>query len=681
MTVSDGEENFSDRQKKLFFILGFLFFTVMFFIVFSPVLKVGLLSDDWGEVVSNKIPWKAFTGHWATGQKGMFYRPLSRLLLFCERNLLSNSGVAQHWLSLLLTAGATSWLALALFRRYGVTASFIATGCFLLNPNITEAVSWISSQTDLLVGFFYMGSLFFLLPPLSTKKILLSAVFALLAYCSKDSAISLGITVIACAGYVLFVGAVNNTPQRKNLILAMGIHGGLWISYMIARRIFLGQFGLPEQRHFAPAFGFLHHITLNLASVLHQYFLPFFEWTGDRGFLVERGASLLWLPLVMMVLAIWAFLLRRHDLVVIFIAWVLAILPAITAEHQFFYKGFIGSARYLYLGLFFFSALVGAVLHLLWKDLKRGARIAAVVLLAIVATHMSFRVAAGVDDWVRCAAVRSKLEEELRSACRQHPNLIIVTKALPNNLGEGYVFRNGFSEFFSERVLASLPGMSTISARNILAGDEGTIRLKDLQTGRPIFRINYERENAAMVTRAQDLERLSATLAERKRRIAKPVAWFWDFSAGKLPNVPLSRSNDVLSMKLPGEQAWPSPPPVAALLLEIRRGDPFIGFALPGGVDQVAFGRAVIEFELLDIPEGREKKYEVLEIIWRPEGPTETFPSLQAEFAVAPGIQKIDFPLENNVQWVSPEHIRWARFDLGDYYTGRVRIYRMGLLP
>ena len=655
------EANRVDKQKArhaLALYAGFGAAAIVFLILFSPVFKVGLLSDDWGLSVGYSIPWNSFSGSWFGGSTGGFYRPLSRIAIFVQGRVFGFSGVGQHALSCLLALGAAFFLCLGLSRAHGVGAALAASLFFLVNPNITEVVAWVSSQTDLLVGFFYVGALYFLIPPVTAKRAAFSLLFAIPAYLSKDSSITLGPTVIAAAAYLLVARAVTEPRQRRLAIGIAAAHGLLWAAYLIARRVLLGRIGM-ESPGFAPAHGWAQHWALNLLTVLQNTFQPYFNWSGERDFLVQRGAPLWWLPLAGAAVFGWLARCRRHDLAVLALAWLVALLPAITLKIPWFYQTLTGSSRFLYLSLPPLCAMVGIVFQELWLELRAPARTAVVAVAAVFGSHVALETSRGLDDWVRCASVRDRLEQELRRVCKPASESTIVIESLPDHVGEGYVFRSGFAEFFQWK----------IGAGNAALIDAKKFCLADIKPAADIFRLNYAGEAAPMISPAADLKRLALELPQRRQRPA-PANLFLDFTRGGPLPIPLSKSDDVLSMTLvPG-----------ALLAEVRPLDPYFIIGFGPEVDPAVFRRALFEFELLDATPGAGGNDKV-ELIWKPLGMETNLPALSAPFKLAPGVQTIEFQLDGNVQWLAPRQLQWARFDLGGFYRGRAKITRMGFLP
>lgn len=658
-TIAGGNVQKSPAQSsdRLFFCLGFGILALFFLLVFSPVFGVGLLSDDWGLSYEYSKPWLSFKGHWFGGGKGHFYRPLSRIVIFYEARLFGYSGLGQHILSCIAVLGAVYLMALALFRRFGLLAALVASALFLINPNITEVVGWISSQTDIFVAFFYIVTLFFLIPPLKLKRIILSALFAVLTYLSKDTSVILGPIVVTAAVYLLVSKAVKEPKQRKLVTQTAVVHAALWLAYLLLRVVLLGKIGMP-QTSFVPHHGFIHHFSMNFLTFLREYLLPFFNLGENRNFLVDHGLSLWWLPLVGIVLFVWLILIKRHEYVLLAIVWFIAILPGIVADHSWFYESLVGSERYLFLGLFFLSAAVGIAFHDLWNNLKSPAKNILVLVGAAVLIHMSLEVSRDLDDWIRCARLRDNLEEEIKTACETTLDPMIVIQALPDHIGEGYVFRNGFREFFE------------IKRHNDKATfiDEKNLTWEDLKLGRHIFRLNYIGEARPMLSRDLVLEKLLASLPERRKLAQSTPAIMLDFTKG-VPKIKLGKSDNVVSAKIiPG-----------ALMVEVRPLDPYLIMEFPKNIDPIAYTKAIIEFEVVDSPQRAEQR-DTLVFMWKPSQMSQNFPSVRVDFTIRPGIQKITFPLDKNIQWISSKQLDWVRFNLGGFYQGRIKIFRIAFL-
>jgi len=52
-----------------------------------------------------------------------------------------------------------------------------------------------------------------------------------------------------------------------------------------------------------------------------------------------------------------------------------------------------------------------------------------------------------------------------------------------------------------------------------------------------------------------------------------------------------------------------------------------------------------------------------------------------ARAVIRPGAQLIEFDLGERADWLVCRRLEWARFDLGYFYEGRLRVARVGFLP
>jgi len=120
-----------------------------------------------------------------------------------------SSWIAYHLVSLALYLGTIIFFYLTLrlllcrindlrglrYWRWGAVA---ATGIFAFHPGHVEAAAWVSGQKDMLVAFFYLGSIYFYIRRESASRpgVILSLLFYFLALGSKPSAVSLPLALI-----------------------------------------------------------------------------------------------------------------------------------------------------------------------------------------------------------------------------------------------------------------------------------------------------------------------------------------------------------------------------------------------------------------------------------------------------------------------------------------------------
>ena len=142
---------------------------------------------NWNMLSGRSVLYLTFTGNYAwTGQEVWSYH-LVNLILHIANGLM------------------VFWLALCIFRQTGLVerfaraSGFFAAGFFLVHPVQTESVTYISSRSELLAGFFYLiGMLLFMKWPYRRGFLLflIMAIVFFLGLGSKETVITLPLAIM-----------------------------------------------------------------------------------------------------------------------------------------------------------------------------------------------------------------------------------------------------------------------------------------------------------------------------------------------------------------------------------------------------------------------------------------------------------------------------------------------------
>lgn len=640
-TLPPADELLARRQAPW---VAFGILALLALLLYLPALKVGLLSDDWGLSDPLGNPWEAFRGHWFGGTEGHFYRPLARLVPYYGAALFGYSGVGQHIVSLLLHIGTAAWVLWGL-RRVGLTAAGLAAAAIaLLHPVAVETVTWISSQGDLLVNFFFAGAFALALARPTKRTLGASFAFAALGYLSKETAIVLGPSLVLAAGYAWLVTRAAET--RRLLLIAAGGHAALWVAYMLLRKATIGMF-LTAGVEGIGAVGFGN----NMLAALHALVEPAFAIAGQREALAT-SATVLWpviaaLPLAAALLA----LLRRHVEAGAVLLLFVAVLPF--ARQMSDSTVLLGQQRFLYHPLWMFAVVVGLAIEPL---LRRAAQPRVVVLtvlaLGVLLVRCTHLASVQLVHFERAAGVRQAIAEEMAEALAGAGEALIVIDQAPDHIGGAYIFRNGFEEF----ARLTFPQVRLQVTPNLSRGH--------LRAGRRVFRLRargpldrpYFTEDREIAARLQ-----AAAAAE------PPKPFRTDFSDQRINFHGLPRSEDIRPV------GWPES---GGFRYRVIGPDPNVAIPSPTGFRTWGFSRITVVLEFVE-PSGGPASYEVAELIFLPKGEGRVPITVSQPIEVRAGRQEIAFEVGGNADWLLAGELVWMRLDPCHRYRGLVDLHEI----
>ena len=140
-------------------LLGF-FLVVVTLLAYQPAWHAGFIWDD--DVYLTKNPlltapdglWRI----WFSLDSPSQYFPLTYTAFYIERALWGLNPAGYHWVNLLLHA-ANALLVWRVLARLRVPGAWLAAAIFALHPVQVESVAWITERKNVLMGFFFLLTL------------------------------------------------------------------------------------------------------------------------------------------------------------------------------------------------------------------------------------------------------------------------------------------------------------------------------------------------------------------------------------------------------------------------------------------------------------------------------------------------------------------------------------------
>ena len=266
-------------KKNTFFsrIWPYAAMAVLAIVVFAGSLKFPADKLDEEAIITKNLPFLTqasnigsalTTDAFFNNPPSRFYRPLQNLSFLADAVLFDGSTQGFHFTSLLLhVLTCFSIFYLLTLLGFNRTISLFSTLVFTAHPLFVQAVVWLPSRGDLLLGLFGILSLIFFIKYFRTRKVsffVLHALTFLLAVMSKESAVLL--PLIYFAFYYWFEREKNTWLSLLKFAI---IYMGAGLLYFLARHFFL--IGSVED-----SFGirvFFHNIRA-LPELFGKFFFP-----------------------------------------------------------------------------------------------------------------------------------------------------------------------------------------------------------------------------------------------------------------------------------------------------------------------------------------------------------------------------------------------------------------------
>lgn len=640
--------------------------TVVFIILGSfslywPAIVSGLHSDDWALSMAGTEPWKSFLGNWFGGGPGNFYRPLSRLLVYYEARWFGYSGLAQHVVSQLLFLGAVAFTALSVRRAAGFAGAVVTAVFLVTSPVATAAVCWVSSQTDLLAGFFATLCLYFVARhprDIRWRHVGTSLVAIILCYLAKDSSATIG---VAAGAYFVLVALALGFRRFYSYKPAFcwGLINVLLLGLYLGFRYWrLGQVaGSDQSLSFEPRLGMMWHINQLYLTVLRDMFAPFTSLVpAVPSDLVSRMGA--WWPLFFTLgLVCWLYHATRYVEAILVVGFLVAIAPLSTLNIGFYPEMGMGEVRrFLYIPLFFAGAFIGILVSRANADGIAKARMhgLGVVLLLWLGFMQASVAQARIMDYYKAGLFRDQLVAKLNGLTRNGSvSADFHFETLPDKIGEAYCFRNGIGQMVpmlfagSNAYTADTPGF--------------------MQLPRTSTREMFVLKAAVNVPIEAKNMKAEARLRERVRKaggFAPDQVIYYQYGASGLNG--LSTNPDAVVLGTERE-----------LLLDVTGRDAIISMPALLAKPYYLHKEAMVTVEFLDAKP--PYKYGTAQFIWGLQGQTGNFSYMNAEVTLKPEKQTIKFNLDANPYWFKEGELMFARFDIPENYRGKLRVSAIGL--
>lgn len=415
-------------------------------ILYSPVLGIGLLSDDF-VLLQRAGENRLIDSAWD------YVRPLPLAWwLLVDATIPSTvAPVVLHLLNFALHGlNASLVLLCALRLRLPVRASWLSALLFLAWPSSVEAVAWASGVFDLALTTCVLTSAVVMLSdrcsPLA--RVTLVALLSAVAVASKETAIALPLLL------TLLVPFVARDHQRSAIlsvvaaVIVVLLYAAWRLSFGVSSAHLIPTSGYAAKEILSRPFGAIglaiHSDVLAAVPIL----APLVVIAWPIGF---AAAALKW----------------RHEpqlfrIVVLGASWVLvSTLPLST---MLFVSSDLQGSRYLYLGTAMWSiAVVTIITGVRGPTISTSATTAAMIIISAAAAI----VLAHQRPWARASEIRDRVLDGLRRLPRECG--VIEAAGLPDNEDGAYVFRNGFAE-----AAALVRGVPTSTAIRCVATWDGS---------------------------------------------------------------------------------------------------------------------------------------------------------------------------------------------------------------
>ncbi len=197
---------------------------------------ISLLDDDWGhlKLASKGVVFALTTGWEGLVGQGGYYRPAVVLSFYLDYLIGGYAPAIYHIHNIAIHAGCAYLV--FFFARCLTIDTAVAWGAallFFVLPIHTDSIFWIVGRTDLLCALFYLSALILFFKYMqrgSTGALLGLAACSVLAFFSKEMAVSLP---IALAALVAYCKAWKTAPARRGLavvcIVLLAYFGIRWL--------------------------------------------------------------------------------------------------------------------------------------------------------------------------------------------------------------------------------------------------------------------------------------------------------------------------------------------------------------------------------------------------------------------------------------------------------------------
>jgi tetratricopeptide (TPR) repeat protein len=176
----------------------------------------------------------SFTRGLFDATKDPYYRPLFSDMMILNYQMSGESIVGYHVVNVLLHIGSVLLL-YKLFGKLGIKQlqCFILAMIFAVHPVLSQAVAWIPGRNDTMLAVFVLS---FFLSAINysdtgkSKSLLLSGLFLLLAYFTKETAV-----FAAPAAFILLIAFRHKKWNDRNNLVQYGLWAACFAIWYLAR--------------------------------------------------------------------------------------------------------------------------------------------------------------------------------------------------------------------------------------------------------------------------------------------------------------------------------------------------------------------------------------------------------------------------------------------------------------
>lgn len=388
------------RRKSILILLA----AALSLLPYVGTLDHGFVWDD-HELIGNN---RALLGHplpsllqpFTLGaEKSSYYRPVVILSLALDHSLWGLEPRGYHLTNLVIYALSTIGLSLLLLGPVSWAAAALAVALFALHPTHVESVAFISGRSDLLAGFFLVGTMLLIKEAICDPRrgriglLVLAGLSYLLSLLSKESAGHLPLFALAA----LWMLRRDEAARNVALKVAISIFAG-FVAYLALRFASLQGTSVSSAAslqvfplHDYPWF---FHQFFRLLFVPYQL-LPYYEAT--RPSIATYAALALWVAALAFVIRWLVGKGNRGIFGMGSVMWLfLAILPVLPLFRQ---SGAIIADRFLYVPSIGLVAVVAAGTDLLLSRFRDGWQRFLPTVLILVALAMGFVTGTRAQEW------------------------------------------------------------------------------------------------------------------------------------------------------------------------------------------------------------------------------------------------------------------------------------------
>ena len=388
-------------------------------VLYSPILSIGLLSDDF-VLVPRALHVEWLHSSW------VYVRPLPLAAWWAIDRIVPGalSFGAIHLFGVILH-GVNAWLVFVVARRLGLPAfaSAVAASLFLAWPFNVEAIAWLSAVFDACMTACVLAAVVIVRSDAEPSRLRVAtvAILTAAAVASKES----GITLPLLLALVAVFGPRSHWQRAMPYVIAaaavVAIYLGLRFTLAPPPRDVYPNIVVIKNKMLTRPFG-------ALAMGIHRDILRQAPWIGI-------AVAIGWAVLFARAARRWNALVFR--IVMLSVCWVLiSVLPLWT---MFFVTDTLENSRYLYMASAMWAIAVSALIAN-GSAMGRAASAAAIALVAGCAM-----LAVAHQHWWRDAAAE---RDRVIAAWATVPADCDPKRAtgLPDSVAGAYVFRNGFPE-------------------------------------------------------------------------------------------------------------------------------------------------------------------------------------------------------------------------------------------